>query len=236
LTSSDSSTGPLDTTERRRHSRSYVAGVAVVSNPHHDDTGACLVRNLSPGGALLLSSPPLAPGETCRMVLTAPGLMGEQIEIRVNRAGSTSDGAAWAAVEFVGVSEAQSLRLKRVISLELSMADAPAALVVDGRSSVLEAVAAQLAAHSRRSHLANSALTAVDWLNARKPHIAVALVGEQILGTTPAALLDYIGEAFPEVHRIELDRLPLESSLSQLLDRAEAESAQHAPWCLSEFE
>ncbi len=235
MVDSVSSTGALDTIERRLHSRSHVAGVALVSHPDHGDTGACLVRNLSSGGALLLSSPPLAAGVICRMVLTAPGLMGEQIEARVNRAGTTSDGAAWAAVEFLGMSEDQSLRLKRVISLELSMANAPAALVVDGRAAMLETVAAQLATHSRRSHLANSALTAVDWLNERGRHIAVALVGEEILGTTPTALFDYIGETFPQLHRVELDVAPAESSLRRLLDQAEAESAQHAPWHLSEF-
>lgn len=235
MTTADSSKGPLDPIERRRHSRSYVAGVAVVTHPGHADTGACLVRNLSPGGALLLSSPPLSPGETCRLVLTAPGLMGEQIEARVHRAGATSDGAAWTAVEFLGMTETQMLRLKRVVALELGAADAPAALVVDGSSAQLQTIAAHLATHSRRSYLANSALTAIQWLDEQSRGIAIVLAGEKILGTTATALLDYVGETYPRMHRIEIDVAPTEAALRQALDRAESEPASHPPWRLSEL-
>ena len=232
----DPSSGPLDTLERRRHSRSYVAGVALVSHPNHCDTGACLVRNLSTNGALLLSSPPLAPGETCRMVLTAPGLMGEQIEARVHRSGTTNDGAPWAAVEFVEMTEAQVLRLKHVIGLELTKSDAPAALIVDGRATVLGFIAGQLAHHSRPSHLANTALNAVAWLNERGRDISVAMIGQDILGTTASELLEYIGSEFPKIHRVVLDREASEDMLRRLLDRCEAEDAVHLPWHLSDFE
>jgi hypothetical protein len=231
-----SSTGLLDDTERRRHSRSYVAGVAMLSHPKHHDTGACLIRNLSTSGALLLSSPPLAPGDTCRMVLTAPGLMGEAVDALVKRAGTASDGAAWAAVEFLELSEEMSHRLRRVVCLELIAPDTPAVLVVDGSEATLKATADQLAKHSRKAHLASTTVIAVDWLNERGRRIALALVGSNIVGTTPAGLLSYIGEEFPKIHRAELDRMPSEEMLRRLLDRIESEPAQHAPWRLSEFE
>jgi hypothetical protein len=226
----------LDDTERRRHSRSYVAGVAMLSHPKHGDTGACLVRNLSAGGALLLSSPPLAPGDTCHMVLTAPGLMGEAVDALVQRVGTSSDGAAWAAVEFLGLSEEMSHRLRRVVSLELLAPDTPAVLLVDGSEATLKAAADQLAKCSRKTYLASTAVMAIDWLNERGRHIALALVGDNIVGTTPHALLSYVGEEFPKIHRAELDRAPSEASLRRLLDRIESETAQHAPWRLSEFE
>lgn len=169
------------------------------------------------------------------MVLTAPGLMGEEIDARVHRAGTTKDGAPWAAVEFVRMSEAQASRLHHVINLELLTANAPAVLVVDGVVGALQAVADQLATHSRRAHLANTSLQAVNWLNEHGRRIALALVGDGFTGSTRKDLLDFIGETHPGIHRAELDCAPSSDGLRNLLDRVEAEGPQHAPWRMSDF-
>lgn len=169
------------------------------------------------------------------MVLTAPGLMGEEIDARVHRAGTTKDGAPWAAVEFLRMSEAQVSRLHHVINLELLTANAPAVLVVDGVVGALQAVAEQLAKHSRRAHLANTSLQAINWLNEHGRRIALALVGEGFTGSTRTDLLDFVGETYPGIHRAELDCAPNSEGLRNLLDRVEAESPQHAPWRMSDF-
>ncbi|MGE5786518.1 MAG: PilZ domain-containing protein [Myxococcales bacterium] len=228
-----SSTGVLDPVERRRHSRSYVAGVALLSSRGQGESGACLVRNLSTNGALLLSSPPLAPGETCRMVLTAPGLMGEEIDAQVHRAGTTKDGAPWAAVEFLRMTDAQAERLRHVINLELLAADAPAVLVVDGSMDNLKCAAAQLATHSRRAHLAVTSLQAINWLNEHGRRIALALIGDGFAGSTRQEFLDFIGENYPRIHRAEVDCALSVELLRAVLDRVEAESPNHSPWRLS---
>jgi len=236
VTEKTPSTGALDHVERRRHSRSYVAGVALLSHKGQSDSGACLVRNLSTNGALLLSSPPLAAGETCRMVLTAPGLMGEEIDARVHRAGTTKDGAPWAAVEFLGMTDAQTDRLRHVINLELLGADAPAVLVVDGSMDHLQAAAAQLATHSRRAHLAITSLQAINWLNEHGRGIALALIGDGFAGSTREEFLEYIGESYPRIHRAAVDCALSIELLCTVLDRVEAESPNHPPWRLSELD
>lgn len=235
MTDKTSSTDVLDPVERRRHSRSYVAGVALLSHPGQSDSGACLIRNLSTSGALLLSCPPLAPGDSYRMVLTAPGLMGEEIDAQVNRAGTTADGAPWAAVEFTSMSDAQAGRLRHVIELELRAANAPAVLVVDGSIPNLQVAAEHLAAHSRRAHLANTSLQVVNWLNEHGRRIALALVGYGFAGSTCQELLEFLGETYPTIHRTQLDCPPDSGAIRSLLDRAEAETARHAPWRMSDF-
>jgi hypothetical protein len=206
--------------------------MALVSHPLHGDNDACLVRNLSANGALLLSSPPLSPGDTCLLVLTAPGLMGEELEARVSRAGTTSDGSAWAAVEFFDVTDVKLERLRRVVDLEQVLANAPAVLVVDGLYVTLQIIADLLAHHSRRTHLADTSLAAINWLNERNRHIALALIGNNIRGTTQAELLDYIGETYPHIHRVRMDQTPTDAQLCHLLDRTEADVTEHPPWSL----
>jgi hypothetical protein len=169
------------------------------------------------------------------MVLTAPGLMGEEVDAQVHRAGTTKDGAPWAAVEFVSMSDAQAARLRHVIDLELSAANAPAVLVVDGSIQKLQAAASHFATHSRRTHLANTSLQAINWLNEHGRRIALALVGDDVAGTTGEALLGFIAESFPKIHRARLDCPATAESLRLLLDRVEADSSEHKPWYLSDF-
>ena len=169
------------------------------------------------------------------MVLTAPGLMGEEVDAHVHRSGTTKDGAPWAAVEFLGMSESQAERLRHVIELELQVANAPAVMVVDGPMESLRTAAGHFASHSRRTHLANTSLQAINWLNEHGRRIALALVGEGIAGTSGSELLEYIGENYPTIHRARLDCPVTPDALRLMLDRVEAESAEHAPWCLSDF-
>jgi hypothetical protein len=156
--------------------------------------------------------------------------MGEELEARVNRAGTTSDGAAWAAVEFTDVTNVKLSRLRRVVELEQLLANAPAVLVADGNPIRLQAIAANLAQHSRRTHLATTSLMTVNWLNERNRHIALALIGNDIQGTTQTDLLEYIGEMYPRIHRTRLFGTPTDATLVTMLDRAESEPASHEPW------
>lgn len=170
------------------------------------------------------------------MVLTAPGLMGEEIDAHVHRAGTTKDGAQWAAVEFLRMTDAQADRLRHVINLELLATDAPAVLVVDGSMANLQDAATQLATHSRRAHLAVTSLQAINWLNEHGRRIALALIGDGFAGSTRQEFFEYLGENYPRIHRAEVDCSLSTELLRALLDRVEAESPNHAPWRLSELD
>jgi hypothetical protein len=222
--------------ERRKHSRCYVAGVAVVSRPNHVGSDACLVRNLSVGGAMLLSSPPLPVGERCRVALTAPGLMGEEFSARIVRSGTATDGASWAAVEFHELSLGALERLERLVSLELSRAAAPAVLVVDSNAWKLAYITEQLAQHSRRTLLANTPLTAANWLVERSNEIALALVGVRMGSSVADELLALLAQRYPTIHRALFDEPFSGASMRRLLDRVEAEDPRHDPWLPNEIE
>jgi hypothetical protein len=125
--------------------------------------------------------------------------------------------------------------LEHAVHLELLLGAAPAVLIVDGSTARLQTLAAKLAEQSRRAHLANTSLIAVDWLNGRSRDIAVAMVGDNIAGTTQTALLSYLGDEFPDIHRVLLDCEPTAEALRRMLDCVESEVTTHAPWRLDEI-
>jgi hypothetical protein len=161
--------------------------------------------------------------------------MAEELRVRVVRSGTTSARTHWVAVEFDALSLDLRHRLEQVVSLELTRASAPSVLVVDNDEWKLAHMAEQLAQHSRRALLAMSSLEAIHWLTHAGKHVALAMIGDSVSGSSSATMLEYIGSEFPAVHRATFHEPYSESALRKLLDRVEIESASHKPWVPADF-
>lgn len=178
---------------------------------------------------MLLSCPPVAPGEDYRIALAAPGLMGEQLQVRVTRTGETQEGSTWAAVEFEHLTKDAQERIQAVIALEQRLDTAPLVLVIDDSDEHLVQLAEHLTHHSRRALLAKTFLMAVSCLNELGAHVGLIIVQQGFAGDSSELLL-YLREYYPSIHLAVYVDPPSEATVSQLLDRTEVEPYGHQPW------
>lgn len=216
--------------ERRRHLRADVAAVATLY-VGEDCRGHYLVRNLSVGGALLVSGPALPSGTSCQVVLRGPGLGSTAVPLAAEtlRASSTR-GEPGLAIAFQALPKAIEETLAAVVQGASEQTGRRAILVVDSDLDALATLAEDLARLGQRPLLARTPLEAVRWICDLETRIDAAFVSSSGVPGGGADLLAFIGEEFPHVHRVLVHGPLPAADLLALLDESSASTSLRAPW------
>lgn len=221
---------PPELVERRRHLRAYIpisVSMRTESAPVVSDGLLC---NLSEGGALVACRRDFRVRETVHLILHMPG--GGDIRLRcvVSRTGSFSDGTQFVGFEFAAVAHQSGSIIEEYIRSEAANRHSRAVLVADASAPRLRHLSEQLITRGYRPLLASTFLQATIWVETESDALVIALVGPQLLSGSGEALLTWLHETHPALHRALLSDHFSGTQLQRTLDRVARERSPTVPW------
>jgi hypothetical protein len=190
----------VQTVERRRARRVWVAGVAVLRSGAQPPS-VWRVANLSAGGASLVGEGALLAGRLA-MSLHVAGFPDLEVEATlVRRQLSTRSGRC--AVKFVGLSEGQRSILREILGADHTPATARRrALLVHADEARAPSLAAELAGLGFGVRNETSPGQAAAWL--QREAAELLLVDRRIVETDRWSLLQFARDTAPEMRRFVL--------------------------------
>ncbi|HET9958388.1 MAG TPA: PilZ domain-containing protein [Polyangiaceae bacterium] len=214
---------PPSSKERRRHPRGYVAAFATVFVEEtllakETRVGEYVVRDLSAGGAQLVNGPPLEPGMRCRVHLEIAGLGKLRVPAVTVRAAHTPYSNGSIGVMFTHLRPDVEDGLQQLVLQELERATMPSVLVACSDIAAASAVADALAEIGERPLLALTALEALVWLADPNTRVELALLGEHLMGGSPAELAATMAQEFKHIRCVTFQGPLSSTTLSRLLD------------------
>jgi hypothetical protein len=218
--------------ERRRHLRAYIPISVSIHNPRYFTPDDGILQNLSEGGALLACHEHHEEGDGIGVVLHLPGGGDVFISAAVSRRKLAPDDTYVIALSFSSLGPDTARYLDEIVRSEAANHHCRAVLVTDCSPKRLHVLANQLVMRGYRPLLATTALQATTWLEAEADSIVMALVGEDLRSGSAEALLDWLRETHPKLHRARF-RPPIEGTkLQRALDRVASTEAPETPWII----
>jgi hypothetical protein len=218
--------------ERRRHLRAYIPISVSIHSSRYYTADDGILQNLSEGGALLACHEHHEVGEGIRVVLHLPGGGDVFLSAAVSRLQRAADDTYVVALSFDSLGPDTARHLDEIVRSEAANHHCRAVLVTDSSPKRLHPLADQLMMRGYRPLLATTALQATSWLETEAEAIVMVLVGEDLRSGSADALLEWLGESYPKLHRARF-RPPIDGTrLQRALDRAASTAAPALPWVI----
>lgn len=218
--------------ERRKHLRAYIPISATLQSHRSLSPVDGLLQNLSEGGALVACHHEFSVEERIQVILHMPGGGDIRLQATVARSGHASDDTAFVALVFEPSVQQVSRVIDEYIRSEMANRHSRAVLVIDERAALLRQLSEQLVTRGYRPLLATTALQVTHLLEAEVTSVVLALIGSRLQSGSVRALLDWLWEAYPNLHRALLDGPINGTTLQNTLDRVPRERPQALPWTL----
>jgi CheY-like chemotaxis protein len=189
-----------------------------------------LLCNLSEGGALVACRRELLVHDTVHLTLHMPGGGDIRILSIVARTGRFSDDSQFVGLEFARVDRQSGSIIEEFIRSEGANRNSRAVLVADDSPARLRQVSELLITRGYRPLLASTFLQATIWVETEPEALVLALVGPRLLSGTGEALLTWLHETHPALHRALLSDHFSGTQLQHTLDRVARERSPTTPW------
>lgn len=218
--------------DRRKHLRAYIPIAATLKCHRAPIPQDGLLQNLSEGGALVACRSEFELGELLQIVLHMPGGGDIRMQAVATRSGRYSDNTAYVAVAFQPPMQQAAQVIDEYIRSEAANRHSRAVLVIDGLSERLRLASELLVTRGYRPLLATTALQVTSLLETESDSVVLALIGSTLQSGSVIALVEWLGETYPTLHRAILGDSINGTRLQNTLDRVPREHPPATPWTL----